>query len=742
MVAEVVIETNVKTLDKTFDYEIPAELNIKIGSRVFVPFGKQKQLAEGIVIAIKEKSDFKIKPIAALQDEQIDEEYIELARWMASRYFCNLAECLRIMLPPGRTSKTLDNRTRAKRINCITLAKNKDEILNDIENKQIKGEKQVAVLKYLIDNDNSSMADIELFTDASSATVNSLIKKGYVEKNLKAVERNPFIHVVERTEKLKLNIEQQHAVDTVKAQLHMNSKFLIHGVTGSGKTEIYLQLIEKVLEEGKGSIMLVPEISLTPQTVDRFIGRFGEEQIAVLHSKLSAGERFDQWMKVKEGKAKILIGARSAIFAPMKNLGIIIIDEEHDESYESESSPRYNSIEVAKYLGEMKNVPLVLGSATPSLQTYYEAENDDIKKVVLAKRANNSALPAVEVVDLRDELSKGNKSMMSDKLQMEIKHNLEKKQQTILFLNRRGFSSFILCRDCGSTIKCPHCDVTLTYHKNTNRLKCHYCGYEKVMVKECPACHSKNIKPFGAGTQKLEDEINTLFPQATTLRMDADTVTKKNSHEMILEKFRKENVDILIGTQMVVKGHDFPNVTLVGVIAADAELNFGDFKAAERTFQILTQVAGRAGRGSEKGRVIIQTYNPESYAIEFAKKQDYEAFYDTEIGIRKALKYPPFCDIILTDISARDQRELNAVAAKLHAYLKKRVIDEKFGLLLYSPVPAPIEKIKDRYRKRILIKCKYDARVNELMNGMLQEFIKMKAKTVRVAVQLNPNNML
>ena len=742
MVAEVIIDTSVKTLNKTFDYEIPTDLDIKVGSRVFVPFGKQKALAEGIVVNIKEASEFKIKPIAGLQEEQIADDYLDLAKFMAHRYFCNIADCLRLMLPPGRTNKNVDNRIKEKKINCISLAKTREEIEEAIENRIIKAQKQIDVLEFLLDNDNSSMQDIELFTDATAAVVTALQKKGFIDKVPTKVERNPFIHKVDKqTSNLDLTDEQQNAFDEISSNLNTANEYLVFGVTGSGKTEIYLQLIGKTLARGKSSIMLVPEISLTPQTVDRFIARFGEENIAVLHSKLSIGERFDQWMKIKEGKAKIIIGARSAIFAPVQNLGLIVIDEEHDESYESESNPRYNAIEVAEYLKDTVGVPLVLGSATPDMKSFYRARQGEIKLLTLKNRANQSTLPTVDIVDLREELANGNKSMISEKLREEIQSNLDNNQQTILFLNRRGFASFVMCKDCGETIKCDRCDITLTYHKYENKLKCHYCGNERAMVSECPSCHSKKITSLGAGTQKLEEEIQILFPGVSTIRMDADTVSKKNSHEEILNKFKTENINILIGTQMVVKGHDFPNVTLVGVIAADNDLNFGDFRASERTFQTLTQVAGRAGRGEVPGRVVIQTYNPEHYAIELAKVQDYEAFFDTEVEVRKALKYPPFCDIIVAEMSSKNKNELLKVANTIHAYLKDRVINEKFGVLLYSPVPSPIDKIKDRYRMRIIIKCKYDEKINDLMNGALDTFYNMKVLTARLAIELNPNNM-
>ena len=584
------------------------------------------------------------------------------------------------------------------------------------------------------------MSDIQLFNDASLAVVNSLVKKGFVRKEIEKVSRNPFVHKIGvKSVDLELTNEQQLAYNSIKN----SGEYLLYGITGSGKTEIYLQLIEKMLKQGKSSIMLVPEISLTPQTIDRFIARFGEEEIAVLHSKLSTGERFDEWNKIKDGKAKIIIGARSAIFAPAQNLGLIVIDEEHDESYQSEASPRYDSIEVAEYLCNKFNIPLVLGSATPSMREFYKAKMGKINLLTLSQRANNSTLPKVEIVDLRDELANGNKTMISYKLQEEIKKNIETKKQTILYFNRRGFSSFLMCQDCGHTFKCDRCDITLTYHKVENKLKCHYCGEEYQIPRECPQCGSKNIKYIGAGTQKLEEQIKEMFPMASTIRMDIDTVSKKNSHEIILDKFRQENINILIGTQMVVKGHHFPNVTLVGAIFADTSLNIGDFRANERTFQTLTQVAGRAGRGNDEGRVIIQTFNPENYAIQYSKTQNYDLFYSTEIGIRKQLKYPPFCDIIAIALTGNNEKNLVTFSKNIHMYLRDRVIKEKFGVLLYSPVQCPIYKIKDKYRMRILIKCLYDDRMHKLLNDMLEKFEKESKKFgSKVIIQVNPNNML
>ncbi len=487
--------------------------------------------------------------------------------------------------------------------------------------------------------------------------------------------------------------------------------------------------------------MLVPEISLTPQMVDRFIARFGQEKIAVLHSKLSVGERYDQWQRIKKNEASIIIGARSAIFAPVCHLGLIIIDEEHDDSYKSEMTPRYHAKEIARKMAKGKKIPLVLGSATPDLTSFYKAKQNEIKLLTLTKRANQSNLPEVEIVDLREELASGNKTMLSRKLYEEIGNNLAKKQQTILFLNRRGFSTFIMCRDCGYTVKCKNCNIALTYHMKENKLKCHYCGYEQENVIICPECGSHKIKYFGTGTQKLEAQIQKLFPKATTIRMDVDTVSKKNSHEEILNRFRKENIDILIGTQMVVKGHHFPNVTLVGVIAADSSLNINDYRASEKTFQILTQVAGRAGRENLPGKVLIQTYNPDHFSIEWASKQNYDEFYKIEENLRKQLKYPPFCDIIVIGISEENQAEVKEVSEYLYMQLQEKIKLFDLDLVLYSPRPAPIDKMKSKYRWRIIIKGIFHDKASEMIQEALQE-VYQKGSKARIIVDVNPSSMM
>ena len=596
LVAEVIINSSAKKLNRAFDYNIPEEYQdmVFVGTKVLVPFGKMKNLEEAHVVKIKEKSQFEIKDIAKVETGLTDKQ-IEMANWMSNRYFCNISECIKLMQTPGTRTKNVNNRVQDKKINVIYLKKEFDEILFCIEAGKIKSEKQKRILNFVKSNEGCTVTEIEAFTDCSRAIVNTLVKNGYLEITEKKIDRNPLINKnIEQNQKLKLTEEQENAFKKVQNAMQQNQfeEFLLYGVTGSGKTEVYLQLIQEAIENNKTAIVLVPEISLTPQMLDRFISRFGKEKIAVLHSKLSIGEKYDEWNKIKEGKAKIVIGARSAIFAPVTNLGIIIIDEEHDSSYKSEANPKYDAKQVAKYIAKQNNCPLVFGSATPDINTYYKAKTlGKIELLELTKRANNSSLPKVSIIDLKQELANGNRSMLSRELYQEIEENLKQKRQTILFLNRRGYSTFIMCRDCGYTVKCKNCNISLTYHSYEKKLKCHYCGYEQEIVKVCPECHSEKIRYFGTGTQKLEQEIIKQFPNAKTIRMDVDTVTKKNSHEEILNKFKNENIDILIGTQMVVKGHHFPNVTLVGVIAADSSLNIDDYRANERTFQILTQVA-------------------------------------------------------------------------------------------------------------------------------------------------------
>lgn len=749
MIAEVIINRGAKKLNRTFDYNIPKDLEelILVGSKVLVPFGNGEKLAEAFVVGIKEKSAFELKNIAKLEENLTDKQ-ISLAKWMSKRYFCNISDCIKLMLTPGTRNKNKEKRIQDKTINCVYLKKDIEEIEFEIETGKIKSEKQKRLLNFVKDNEGTTVPEIEMFTDCARGIVNTLVKNGYLEIIEKKVERNPLLgRNCEKTNNLKLTEEQKNAYNRVEEAIDKNEykQFLLYGVTGSGKTEVYLQLIEKVLKIGKNAIVLVPEISLTPQMLDRFISRFGKSDIAILHSKLSIGERHDEWERIRERKARIVIGARSAIFAPIENVGIIIIDEEHDSSYKSETNPRYNAKEIAKILAKENKAPLLLGSATPDINTFYNAtnENEDgntkIQLLTLTKRANESSLPKVEIIDLKQELANGNRSMLSMELYNSIEENISQKRQTILFLNRRGYSTFIMCRNCGYTVKCPSCNISMTYHSYEKKLKCHYCSYEENLVTTCPECHSDKIRYFGTGTQKLEQEINKQFPNASTIRMDIDTVTKKNSHEEILNKFKNENIDILIGTQMVVKGHHFPNVTLVGVIAADSSLNIDDYRANERTFQILTQVAGRAGRENLPGKVIIQTYNPDNFSIICAQKQNYEMFYETEIALRKQLKYPPFCDIILISFNSLNETNIKNISNEMYKKLLEKLNQEEFKI--FRPMPSPIDKIQNRYRWRIIIKGNMTVEANEVLNQTLKEIYSRNIKDIRISIDVNPNNM-
>ena len=742
MIAEIIINRTAKKLNRTFDYKVPKEMEeyIYVGTKVLVPFGRAKKLEEGFVVGFKERTEYEVKEIVKIEDN-LTESQIELAKWMAKMYYCNVTDCIKLMQTPG--TRTKENKIKDKTINSVYLKKDPEEIEYEMINGLIKSEKHQRVLNFIKNNEGATIPEIESFTDCSRAIVNTLVKNGYLEIVEQAINRDPLANKkIEYTEKCILNCEQKKAYDKVNIAIQQDrfEEFLLFGITGSGKTEVYLQLIEETLKKNRSAIMLVPEISLTPQMIERFISRFGKEEIAVLHSKLSIGERHDEWKRIKENKARIVIGARSAIFAPVNDLGIIIIDEEHDSSYKSEAVPRYDAKMVSKKIAQEQKIPLLLGSATPDIVTYYKAtEGKEITLLELTKRANNAQLPKIEIVDLKQELASGNRSMLSRELYKDIEENLKNKHQTILFLNRRGYSTFIMCRECGYTVKCDNCNVSMTYHGYENKLKCHYCGAEKPVVTKCPECGSEKIRYFGTGTQKLEQEIIKQFPGSTTIRMDVDTVSKKNSHEQILNKFKNENIDILIGTQMVVKGHHFPNVTLVGVVAADSSLNIDDYRATERTFQILTQVAGRAGRGELPGKVIIQTYNPENFSIQAAQKQDYLEFYETELALRKQLKYPPFCDIIVMKFEGKNENMIKQLSLESYNFLCAK----KFECVqVFRPTPAPIDKIQNRFRWRIIMKGIVDSNFNGVCNDLLSQIYMRDVKDVRVSFDVNPNNMV
>lgn len=722
MIAEVIVNSAATELNRIFDYGVPNNLDVVVGMRVLVPFGYRKQNEIGYIIGLKEKSEFKCKDIIRVVENVFDEKKLELAKWMSKKYFCNLSETIKLLVPPG-TSSNVDG-VKDKTEKWVSMRR--DANLN-----LIKNDKQQRIINFLLDNLEAPTYEVIEYTDTSMPILKTLEKNGLVEFKENRIYRNPFKNKdIKRTEPFSLNDEQRQALESI--DINEEGEYLLYGVTGSGKTEVYLQLIQKVLNSGKNAILLVPEISLTPQITDRFLARFGDT-VAILHSRLSKGERYDEWKKIKSGECRIVIGARSAIFAPIDNLGIVIIDEEHDSSYKSETMPKYDVRDVARKMSQIYEIPILLGSATPDLRTYHSALNGKIKLLQLKKRISVQGMPEISIVDMREELATGNKTPFSRKLYYAIKEKIQKGEQTMLFLNRRGYSTFIMCRDCGYVVKCNECDVSMTYHLTENKLLCHYCGKNMSVPTICPECGSNKIKYFGSGTQKIEQELKRYLPEASVIRMDVDTTKGKNAHENILNKFRNEKIDILLGTQMIAKGHDFENVTLVGILAADGSINIGDYKANERTYQLLTQVSGRAGRGAKKGRAIIQTYVPDEFSILAAKEQNYENFYNTEIIMREKLNYPPFCDIIVAVLCGKDEDTVKLASTKLYESLRMH-------FEAYAPMPAPISKINGEYRWRILIKESLNEQKNEVLGNCINDFL-TKKYDVRLSVDVNPNNM-
>ncbi|HEY8392324.1 MAG TPA: primosomal protein N' [Capillibacterium sp.] len=607
--------------------------------------------------------------------------------------------------------------------------------------------KQQKVWAFLADRQEPVAAqEILAATGVSASVLEALCRKGLINKTTLVLDRNPFDQPVAYRPAPVLNAEQEQALAQIREALRRNQAayFLLHGVTGSGKTEVYLQAIAEALRHGKEAILLVPEISLTPQTVERVRSRFGEA-VAVLHSSLSDGERFDQWWKIKHGEVKVVVGARSAVFAPLPNPGLIIIDEEHEFTYKQEEVPRYQTKEVAKEICRRVGGVLVLGSATPSLESMYAVEKGELTELTLRQRIEGRVMPEVRLVDLRQEFKARRFNVLSPVLKEEIAARLDRREQVILLLNRRGFATFILCRECGHVLKCPSCDVTLTYHRQPAVLRCHYCNYQTLPPDRCPHCRSPYLRYFGHGTQRLEEEITTAFPQARVARMDLDSTSRKGSHERIYRQLVRREIDILLGTQMVAKGLDLPNVTLVGIIAADAGLNLPDFRAAERTYQLLTQAAGRAGRGEKAGLVVIQTYNPEHYSIKAVAEGEEDRFYRQELLLRKAAVYPPFVHLIRLVFSGPEQQKVMRVAEKLTALLQKAV--QKLALpadalAVIGPQPAMIEKIKNQYRWHTLLKTKELAIAQRLLAALMKAYYRNRPKEVRVIIDENPYSVL
>lgn len=651
----------------------------------------------------------------------------------------------------GVVETTIDIKTSIKKKKEKWAKVDKAFSLEEIEGKVGKRAfKQLELVRYLYENKSVRLEDIMLNLVTSLSTIKAVEAKGAIDIIEKTVNREAVKKEIPNYEKHKLNQEQDQVFNKIMNNINDNEgykEFLIHGITGSGKTEIYLQIVEQMLKKDKDTIVLVPEISLTPQTIDRFVGRFGSN-VAVIHSKLSQGERFDEWRKIKEGKVKIVVGARSAIFAPFKNLGTIIIDEEHESTYKSSQNPKYQTIEVARKRIEMEDASLILGTATPSLETYHRALKGETKLLELNKRANKLNLPKVISVDMREELRDGNKSIFSQTLFEEMIDTLNKGKQIILFLNRRGFSSFISCRNCGYVVKCKSCEISMTYYKRINKLRCHYCGETEEVPKTCPECDSKYIKHFGIGTEQIEEIVRESFPKSRIRRMDSDSTSKKGSYEDILEDMKHGKIDILIGTQMISKGLDFENVLLVGIIAADTSLNLPDYRAPEKSFQLITQVSGRAGRGREQGKVVLQTYNPDHYSIVHAKEQDYIGFYNSEIILRKEFLYPPFLNIMNILIYGKNKFNVGKLSKEIYNIIGRdiyNVYGEDYRNYIIGPNPAPIEKIKDNFRYQIILKISeeyIDIFKTIVKRVCIYNENKLNMKDIKISIDVNPVNIL
>lgn len=735
MYANIIIDISYDKLDRPFQYIIPDDMLVDVvpGVQVLIPFGKANRLISGYVIEITDKAEYdvtKLKYIDSIVSDsiQVESRLIKIAAWMRDNYGGTMNQAIKTVIPVKTEIKHKEERY----VRLIIDSQKQEELLAMFEKKNMKARHRF--LLELMEKQVVSLKD----TKESSTVIRYFENQGIVEIEKERIMRNPITSGEIVSERKQLNESQKYIVDTIKND-YANGKretYLIHGVTGSGKTEVYLDLIEYVISCGKEVIMLIPEISLTYQTVRRFYERFGD-RVSIINSRLSKGEKYDQFLRASKSEVKIMIGPRSALFTPFNNLGLIVIDEEHEGSYKSETSPKYHARETAIQLAKLCNASVILGSATPSVASYYNALKGEYTLFRLNKRAVSNAMPTVHVVDLREELKLGNKSVFSNKLRELMEDRLAKKEQIMLFLNRRGFAGFVSCRSCGEAMKCPHCDITLTYH-NVGKLVCHYCGYETSMPNTCPKCNSKYIATFGTGTQKIEDMVKKMFPNEKVVRMDADTTKRKNDHEKILASYANGDASILVGTQMIVKGHDFPNVTLVGILAADLSLYSQDYVATERTFDLLTQAAGRAGRGKKLGEVVIQTYSPDNYGIVAAANNDYESFYNNEIMYRQLLQYPPIANMLSILVFSEDE-----TLAKSGAYnIKKRIdviIDEEDKVI--GPSKASLYKANDNYRNMIYIKsADYDKLIK--IKNFIELYINEKANYFRkIGVQFDFNPM-
>ncbi|WAA13655.1 primosomal protein N' [Fervidibacillus halotolerans] len=801
-IASVIVDVPTFQTNKPFDYLIPEKFEevIQKGMRVIVPFGSRK--VQGFVVELKDVSAIEelkeiVEPLDAIP--VLNDELLYLGNQLARQAFCLKLTAYQVMLPPALKAK-YEKYITLKKDGLGKLPHSLEQFFQEKGRVSwTEGEKKVgssflyrAVKKGWIDvyyevKDKGNKKLIEYFrpvddlstfkqkvfatsrlgkvqkkiidyylSDFRPHSTTELSKQfGNVRGSLQSLERMELLksesfeqyrdpyknRTFTKTKPLLLTEDQKRAigpiVQTIEKELHQ--VFLLYGITGSGKTEIYLQSIQEVIRRGKEAIVLVPEISLTPQMVERFKGRFGDK-VAVLHSGLSVGEKYDEWRKVQRKEVQVVVGARSAIFAPFENLGVIIIDEEHETSYKQEEVPRYHARDIAILRGKMHRCPVVLGSATPSLESFARAQKGVYRLLTLEKRMNEKGLPDVQIVDMREELRTGNRSMFSRLLLEKIKERLSRKEQIVLLLNRRGYSSFVMCRDCGNVLQCPNCEISLTYHKVTNEVKCHYCGYEARTPNVCPDCGSEHIRFFGSGTQKVEEELGKLLPNVRTIRMDVDTTRKKGAHEKLLKAFEEKKADILLGTQMIAKGLDFPNITLVGVLTADTMLHISDFRASEKTFQLLTQVSGRAGRHELPGEVVIQTYTPEHYSIQLAQKQDFRQFYQREMIMRKNGQYPPFYYLVQIQVSHENLQLVVSIMEKIVLFLRSKLSKE---VLILGPSASPIGKIKNKYRYQCLIKYKKEPDLIDILQKVQEMFQQdQRSKNVSISIDLNPYTLM
>ncbi len=744
MIAKILINTSVNSLNKVYDYLIPENLigEVEIGKRVQVSFGRGKDLTEGIIVKLEEEYEepkYKLKEIASVLDDisYIDSARLKLAKYIAYVYFCNVYDALKLMLPPGTKSKNSNKSLETRKDSRVSLIKTPEEIMQDIEADIVKSAKQIQLLTFLMDNDYVLITDIIEGLGITRSVITTAEKNGYV-KIEKVDKEREFLKNLEvtPTHALTPTDEQKRVIDGISEYIY-DEKYkqcLIHGVTGSGKTEVYLQLIERVLSQGRTAIVLVPEISLTYQTVERFVSRFGKN-IAILHSKMTIANRKDEYRKIKNGEVNIVIGARSAIFAPIDNLGLVIIDEEHDSSYYSQTKPKYSTKDIAAYICKESDAVLVLGSATPEINTYNKAVNGQIELFEMKNRAANAKLPEIEIVDLKQDRVMGNTSSISIRLKEAIMNNVKKNEQTMLFLNKRGYNSYLTCKKCGYVFNCPNCDVAMTYHKSNNLLLCHYCSHVEKNIKICPKCGSEEIYSYNIGTEKLEEELRELNPELSILRMDADTTIARDSQQKILDKFKNENIDVLIGTQMISKGHDMPNVTLVGVIGTDSLLAMNDFSSSERAFSNIYQVSGRAGRSNKEGRVLIQASDTENYILDAIKNNDYKQFFENEIEYRKTFGYPPFIDLLLFEVSGSVLQDVKQDAEKLYNILN---YNNKNEYRVFSPKSPYIQKLNNRFRVNVLLKAKLNTKIYSEVYGKIKAFETKKFKTTSLSVTKNP----